>query len=152
MQNAEWATLFRQFPAELHTQLVVVLNNRMEVCLETIFRVEPVYLLARGRMGGTTDGGMLYTVPYSQISAVYLTRQIQEEEVEKIFGAANPNKPLQRSATANERPAPLNGSQTTPVPAFGKAPEATAVARNNLLERLRAARQAANPQSTPSKQ
>ncbi len=150
MQNADWVTLFRQFPAELHSQLVVVLNNRMEVCIETIFRVEPMYLLVRGRMGGTTDGGMIYTVPYSQMSAVYLTRQILEEEVEKIFGASG--KPLQRSAMDADRPAPLNNSQSTPIPAFGKAPEATAVARNNLLERLRAARQAANPQSTPSKQ
>jgi len=152
MQNAEWISLFRQFPAELHAQLVVVLNNRMEVSVETIFRVDQACLLVRGRMGGTTDGGMLFAVPYSQMSAVYLVRQIEEEQVERIFGSSAPAKPLTRSALDGERPGPQNGSQTTPVPAFGKPPEATAVARNNLLERLRAARQAATPPPAPSKQ
>jgi hypothetical protein len=37
------------------------------------------------------------------------------------------------------------------MPAFGRPPEATSVARNNLLERLRAARQAAGPQTNGSK-
>jgi hypothetical protein len=150
MQNADWAAIFRQFPADMHAQLVLVLNNRMEVSIETIFRIEPTYLMVRGRMGGTTDGGILYMVPYSQMTAVYLFRQIIEEEVAAIFGSpSSSNKTLQRSANGTERPVAPGPSQSTPIPGFGKAPEATAVARNNLLERLRAARQAATPPPAP---
>jgi hypothetical protein len=150
MQNADWVTFFRQFPAEMHPQLVVVLNNRMEVSIETVFRVEPSYLMVRGRMGGTTDGGLLYMVPYSQMASVYLFRQIKEEEVDMVFGApSSPNKALARSANGTERPVSQGASQSTPIPAFGKPPEATSVARNNLLERLRAARQAATPPPGP---
>jgi len=145
MQNAEWAALFRQFPPEMHSQLVVALNNRMEVSIETIFRIDTSYLVVRGRMGGTTDGGMLYTVPYSEMTAIYALHQITEEQVDMIFGPAGVGKALPRSAVAAEKPAPQPNAQATPLPAFGKPPEATAVARNNLLERLRAARQAATP-------
>jgi hypothetical protein len=149
MQNAEWVTLFRQYPPEMHQQIVVMLNNRIEVSVETIFRIDPSFLLVRGRMSGTTDSGFLYTIPYSQMTAVYLVRQIKEEEVEKLFGSSGANKPLTRSAMNTERPPSQSDAQSTPVPAFGKPPEATAVARNNLLERLRAARQAATPPPIP---
>lgn len=156
MHNGEWTNLFRTLPPETHSQMILVLNNRVEVTVEIVLRVEPAFLLVRGRMSGTTDGGLAFVVPYDQLAAFYLSREIKETEVASIFG--EPGKQvaaLARSANDTERPAPQVIPVQTPaaqspasnnaMPAFGRPPEATAVARNNLLERLRAARQAAMP-------
>ncbi len=147
MQNADWVHIFRQIPADRHPHVVLVLNNRMEISVETFLRIEPAYLLVRGRMGGTTDGGLPYVVPFAQLSAFYLFREIKEDELETVFGSASAGKTLTRSAQAvSERPpVPAAGPAPAAAPAFGPPPQGTSVARNNLLERLRAARQAATP-------
>jgi len=161
MQNADWITLFRQMPADAHSTVMLILNNRMEVSIETVFRVEPSYILVRGRLSGTTDGGLPFMVPYDQMTAMYLYREIKETEVEKIFGpsriagalrsnqgtAPQPTEVVDVVPLPNE-PALRPSNVPSPgvaMPAFGRPSEATAVARNNLLERLRAARQAAQP-------
>src|SRR5262245_24674173 len=163
MLNSDWISVFRQLPQELHPLTVLVLHNRAEITIETVLRVEPTFLAIRGRMGGTTDGGLLFMVPYDQLTAVYLFKVLGEAEVNAIFGAPkSTSQMLTRSAQAARQAAGMTGSsQAAPppapapapapmpvaaaVPAFGRPPEATAVARNNLLERLRAARQAATP-------
>lgn len=157
MQNNEWISLFRQLPQDIHNQIVLVLNNRTEISIEALFRIEPAYLLIRGRLGGTTDGGMPFVVPYDQLSAIYLYRQIKESEVEEVFGPPRSALAKSSNGTASKSqlssPAPTVAapptaaapSAVTAMPSFGRPTEATAVARNNLLERLRAARQAAMP-------
>lgn len=154
MQNAEWITLFRQLPVEIHPQVVLMLQNRTELTIETMLRIEPSYLLIRGRTAGTTEGGLPFLIPYDQITSLYLFRQIKESEVENIFGTG---KAPVKKAPSNQgtAPPPALAEPATPhpppdvmpvsMPAFGRPSEATAVARNNLLERLRAARQAAQP-------
>jgi hypothetical protein len=163
MLNADWIAVFRQLPPDLHPLTVLVLHNRTEITIETLLRVEPTFLAIRGRMGGTTDGGLLFVVPYDQLAAVYLYKVLGEAEVNAIFGPPkSTSQMLSRSALAARQAAGTTGSsQAAPqpapapapapvpiaaaMPAFGRPPEATAVARNNLLERLRAARQAATP-------
>lgn len=164
MQNADWIALLRQIPTEIHPQVVLVLNNRTELSIETVLRTEPTFLLMRGRVAGTTEGGLAFIVPYEQVSAMYLHRQIKETEVEAIFGpargvaAARPadgsSPPPTVSLTPLPEPMSPAPEPSTPgaaMPAFGRPSEATAVARNNLLERLRAARQAAQPTTIPTK-
>jgi hypothetical protein len=163
MQNTDWIRLFKQIPADFHNQVVVVLNNRTEISIETLFRIEASHLLVRGRLGGTTDGGLLFVVPFAEMAAVYINREVKESEVEQIFGPAkaqsrliSPSRQAVKAVTADSTTAPTSlAPATEPVPAavpgFGRAPEATSVARNNLLERLRAARQAASPNTNGSK-
>jgi hypothetical protein len=150
MQNADWTNILNQIPTELQCQLMVVLNNRAEIAVETIYRVESPFVVLRGRMGGTTEDGLMFVLPYDQLSGVYLTRGISDADVEAMFSAPLGGEKTSGSAQGTaERPAPdsSTGKSTPAVPSFGRAPEATSIARNNLLERLRAARQAAAPQS-----
>jgi len=157
MHKSDWIAVFRQLPADLHCQIMLVLNNKTEISIEALFRIEPTFLVIRGRQGGTTDNGVLFLIPYDQLSAIYFFRGLQESEVEAIFGppksvsqltsrsalAVRPSAVPQ--APAPPAPAPAPAPVPAALPAFGRPPEATAVARNNLLERLRAARQAAMP-------
>jgi hypothetical protein len=150
MQNADWTNIFRQIPVELQSQLMVVLNNRAEIAVETIYRLESPFVVLRGRMGGTTDNGLMFVLPYDQLSGIYLSRVITDADVEAMFNGPLTVQKTSPSAQGNaERPAVDATGKSSPgmVPSFGRAPEATSVARNNLLERLRAARQAAAPQS-----
>jgi hypothetical protein len=164
MHNSEWITVFRQLPQELYQQTVLVLNNRMELTIETLLRIEPTFLAVRGRMGGTTEGGLMFLVPYDQLTAIYMFKTMTETEVEAMFGppksasqlTSRSHLAIRAPSATNVQPAPAPAPAPAPppapmpaaatmVPAFGRPPEATAVARNNLLERLRAARQAAMP-------
>jgi hypothetical protein len=164
MQNTEWIRLFKQVPAEFHNQIVFVLNNRTEIAMETLFRVEATHLLLRGRLGGTTEGGLLFVVPFDEIATVYINREVKEGEVDQIFGPVknqsrliSPSRQAVKTVVVDPAAAPAAPPNAAPaaaaaaMPAFGRPPEATSVARNNLLERLRAARQAAGPQTNGSK-
>src|SRR5204863_7060179 len=97
---------------------------------------------------------------YDQLTAIYMFKAMNEAEVEAMFGppksasqlTSRSNLALRAPSATNVQPVPVPPPAPAPMPAaatavpsFGRPPEATAVARNNLLERLRAARQAAMP-------
>jgi hypothetical protein len=141
--NPEWIKLFRQLPEDLHNKLILILNNRAEIVVDSIYRLEPAFAVMRARLGGTIDGGLLVMTPYSQITSVYVTREVPEENVKGMFESNTPS-----SAETNGK---LPGSHhaAAPEPPKAAGPQATSqdpnAVRNNLLERLRAARQAAVP-------
>jgi hypothetical protein len=143
--NPEWIKLFRQIPQDLHNKLILILRNRSEVVVETIYRLEPAFAVMRARMGGTIEGGLLVMTPYNQITSIYVTREVPEENVKALFEAKPPaaqtetNGRLSGSHHASPMPEPSKPLAQQPV-----APDPAAL-RNNLLERLRAARQAAAP-------
>lgn len=155
MQNAEWITLFRQLPAEMHSKLILVQQNKSDISIDNIFRLEASYMVIRGRLGGTTETGLLFIVPYSQISTVYINREVTEDEVPSLLGPGGTNRlnaPSQQGAKqagsqqgTAEKTGAAAAPPATPVPAQPVAP--AVAARNNLLERLRAARNAAQPQA-----
>lgn len=165
MQNTDWIKLFKQLPSEYHNQLVLVLQNRTEISMESLFRVEPTHLLVRGRLGGTTEGGLLFVVPFDELTTIYINREVKESEVDQLFGPPKtPSRLISPSrqgvktvvvdppiAAATPPAPPPQPVAPGAVPAFGRAPDTTSVARNNLLERLRAARQAAMPHNNGSK-
>src|SRR5262245_41295182 len=102
MQNAEWIALLRQIPKELHSQLVLVAQNRSDISVESICRLDPTYMVIKGRIGGTTEAGLLFMFPYDQISTVYVGREMKEDEIETF---------LQNMAPVNRRP--TNSAQGT---------------------------------------
>jgi hypothetical protein len=143
--NPEWIKLFRQMPQDLHNRLILILRNRTEIVVDNIYRLEPSFMVMRARLGGTIEGGLLVMTPYNQITSMYVNREVPEENVTAIFET----KPAAEKPEANGK---LSGSHhpapaaETPKPAAAQqlATDPNAV-RNNLLERLRAARQAAIP-------
>ncbi len=167
MQNAEWVALFQKMPEEIHTKLVLVLQNCTDISIDTIFRLEPTFIVLRGRLGGTTETGLLFMVPYDQITSFYINREVKEEEIDTIFAAAKPAAapiptPLKVSshqagakpsangtaqvAVAGPRLSAQGTAAPAPAPKLAEPPATTA--RNNLLDRLRAARNAALPPGT----
>ncbi len=168
MQSAEWIALFRQIPEAIQNKISLVLQNRTNISVDAIFRLEPSFVVLRGRLGGTTEGGLLFIVPYDQITNLCVNRELGEEEINAIFTvpAAAPIKApshqgASRSSIPGLRPS-KQGTPPAPAPAAVSVaakqaesppvPQAPATAaRNNLLERLRAARNAALPHGMNAK-
>jgi hypothetical protein len=154
MTNAVWIQLIQSIPASLQNQIVLVTDSRAEIAVESVFRYEPDFVVVRGRMAGTTDGGLLFMIPYGRLTAMMVAKEIKEAEVHKIFDGASeaetvhgssvtkpeiediestPSKPMER----------LSGSKSgTPKPK--PSTESSIAARNTLLDKLRAAKSIAS--------
>ena len=114
MQNADWIALFRRMPEELHCKLVLVMQNRTDISIDTIFRLEPSYVVIRGRLGGTVEGGLLFMVPYDQITNIFVNREIKEDEVNALFGAVPAPAPAVVAATVPLKGTSNQGSMRPP--------------------------------------
>lgn len=140
MNNLDWIEMFRVIPPEQQGQIVIVLQNGTELTIDTFFRFEPHFLVARGRVAGTLEENRAFFIPYNQMLYYRLERSIKLEELEQIFGG----RPEQIPAVTEVIAPPVVASiaaATVPAPMVG---EQTAT-RNALLERIRAARATQSP-------
>jgi hypothetical protein len=154
MQNEVWIDLIRRVPPEFLNQLVLVTDSKAEIAIEMLFRLEPDFAVLRGRLGGTTEGGQLFMVPYDRLTAIVLTREMKEAEVDQLFPPANAEKETVHGSvetTETEQdieitPPKPQSALIEPAPAKTTVPtrastESQIAARNSLLDRLKAARQ-----------
>jgi hypothetical protein len=137
MLNQEWIDMFRVIPPEHHNQIVVVLQNGSEISIDTFFRFEPNFLLARGRVSGTTDENRAFFVPYNQMLYFRIERIMKLEELEEFLINRTEAAPEAEQAPVVPIPAPSANGGSSAVD-----PNST---RNALLERIRAARATQGP-------
>jgi hypothetical protein len=150
MRNEEWIGMLRLIPEDQRNQTVIVMQNGMEVVVDTIFRFEPNYLVLRGRQTGNTDEMRAFFIPYDQMLYYRLERVVKLDELYRIYGEEPPASAyedallLEESAAApvSEQPAGSPAPATMLAGGNGAVAPDTAgtVARNNLLARIRAAR------------
>lgn len=138
MTSDEWIDMLRLVPEAEHGKLVIVLRNGTELCIDTIVRYEPAFLVIRGRQGGTIEEARGFFVPYEQMLCLRLDRIVKVEELNGFFG----------TEAAAEAPAPKrdSGRFTLPTPT---APTDPAAASKLLLERIRVARANSAPRTGP---
>lgn len=117
---------------------VLVLRHSAAVTIDSIARREEDYLVLRGRENGTTDEGRALFVPYEEILYVKVDRIVRIEELKRMYGekVAVPESPTDEKKTTT-----AGGVSTTPAPAPAMDP--AAIAKQNLLARIRAAKTAA---------
>jgi hypothetical protein len=144
MQNTEWIDMLRVIPEEVHNQIVLVLNNRSEVAVDTFFRFESNFLVLRGRVAGTTDEARAFFIPYDQMVYYRIERVVNLIELQAIFDglpqrsvAAQP----EANSTTQELPSIPVDQSASQAPTTNGTPLTDATAtRNALLDRIRAAR------------
>ncbi len=144
MRRDDVVSLLDRIPLRDHPKIVFVLRGGVAaVSLDTVLRQEPEYLVVRGREAGTNDEGRAFFVPYDEISYVKIERMVRLNEVRAMYGEAlvastsladegeddGPAAPVAATATA---------AAVTPAPAAPLDP--AAIAKQNLLDRIRAAR------------
>ena len=128
MTAHEWINMFRLIP-ETEQKLVIVLQNGTELCVDTLVRFEPTFLVLRGRAGGSIDESRGFFVPYDQMTCLRLDRVLTLNDLETMFGPpdAPPPKLTETPVTISANPTPT-------------APTDPAAASRLLLERIRAVR------------
>ena len=144
MQKDVCVDVFKRIPEETHAQVNLVLRNCFVVAVEVVVRFEESYMVVRGREGGTTDEGRGFFVPYEEISYLRVERPVRVGELKGWYGETGyvdaedrlsaPQKP-----DASATPAPDAAPQPVQI-AVGPGTDPGSIAKQNLLNRIRAAR------------
>ena len=143
MQRDDCVDLFKRIPVQSHPQVNLVLHNQATVSVDTVVRFEPTYIVLRGREGGSTDEGRAFFVPYDTIAYVRIERVVKLGELKRMYGEGSgyvdAEDVLGQQAEAEAKAA---ADVQTPAPTItpGPALDPAAIAKQNLLDRIRAAR------------
>ena len=140
MLREEVLDLIKRVPELDHPKLVFVLTVGVSVNLDLIARVVKNYVVVRGREAGSNDEGRGFFIPYETIAMIKLEKLVRINEFRAMY-----NEPLQESIGLGDDSdaAPAEPSAAaTPKPASAPVGP-TDVAKQNLLDRIRAARTSA---------
>jgi hypothetical protein len=117
------------------TKTVLTMRGNSAVTLDAVIVRSDSYMVVRGREAGTNDEGRIFYLSYEDILYVKIDRILKIEDVLQMYG--------QKEAVVvapTETPAATTVTETTPPPAEMQDP--AAIAKQNLLARIRAARNA----------
>ena len=127
---------------------------RREDLLELFKRIpermhQYVNLVMRGREGGSTDEGRGFFVPYDEIAYVRVEQVLKVGDLKRLYGEAyadiedtlgqQAEAEAAAKAEAEAKGQPQPDVTTTPPPATAPTDPAS-IAKQNLLDRIRAAR------------
>jgi hypothetical protein len=127
----------------MHPQVNLVLRNGFVLAIETIARFEPTYLVFRGREGGTSDEGRAFFVPYEEICYIRIERTVRLGELKKMYGEADyvdAEDRLTETEATNESAKTADAKPSSPPTTSINPTDPASIAKQNLLERIRAAR------------
>ena len=149
MRREDCMEMFERIPEGMHAQVNLVLRNRFVLSVSMVARFEETYVVFSGREGGTSDDGRGFFVPYDEISYIRIERPVRVGELKLMYGETGYQDMEDRldamtqeaqkkseAASAPATPAPVPIANGTPIMASDPA----AIARQNLLDRIRAAR------------
>jgi hypothetical protein len=114
--------------------------------VDVVARFEPIYLVFRGREGGTTDEGRAFFVPYEEISYVRLERVVRLGELKQMYGETGFVDAEDRLSSGEQQEqqesvaSKLDTKIPVPVSTVGGQQDPASIAKQNLLERIRARR------------
>ena len=136
--------LLNVIPESDLTKTVLMLKNGVSINIDTIFRKEKDYLMVRGREAGSNDEGRAFFLPYEEISYIKIERLVKLNELRAMYGEA-----LQAVGLADsddelaQTPQPTATLKAAAPIAPAAAMDPAAIAKANLLERIRHARTSA---------
>ena len=140
--NQAWIALFQRIPIDLHDTLALGMATGAEIVVQRIVKLEPDFMIIRGRLAGTQDTGRVVMVPYPQLTFVAIQRDLTDSDVEGIFGKGAPPgpaglPPMQSAAKAMPEPEDQRvvAADSKEEVAAKKKPEA--VSKTVLLAKLR---------------
>jgi hypothetical protein len=136
--NQAWIAMFRRIPASLQDTLALGLTTGAEIVVQKIVKLEPDFMIIRGRLAGTQDAGRVVLIPYSQLTFVAVIRDLKDAEIEAIFGKGAPpalaDLPPASAADVPTPEAPAEEPTEAEPPAAQKS---GAISRSGMLAKLR---------------
>ena len=85
MTNQEWIDMMKVIPEVDQNTMVIVLQNGCEINVDTFVRFEPNFIVMRGRVGGQTEDGRGFFVPYDQMLYFRIERLTNIAELREIM-------------------------------------------------------------------
>ncbi|HEY3788409.1 MAG TPA: hypothetical protein VGL71_06110 [Urbifossiella sp.] len=146
MRREDCVELFKRIPEHYHAQVNLILRGQGMITVDIVVRFEPTYMVLRGREQGSTDEGRAFFVPYEELAYFRIERVLKLSELKKMYGETGVvdmedqlGQDLEKEAAAKANPDGASGIDSqTPAPMAPQDP--AAIAKQNLLERIRAAR------------
>lgn len=127
-----------KLPADDLLKTVLNLRFGSAITIDAIARREADYLVVRGRENGTTDEGRGFFVPYEDILYIKIDRVLKVDELKRMYG-----EKVAAVADASGEAKTDEAKAVDNTPAQATAMDPAAIAKQNLLARIRAARTAA---------
>ena len=123
-------------PADV-SKVILVLRAGFGISIDLFYRFESDYVIVRGREAGTNDDGRGFFIPYDEVVYLKIERIIHANELRKMYGDPEISGGVEYADEEDVKtPEPVPASaERTPVPMTPAA-----IAKQNLLDRLRAAR------------
>lgn len=147
MRRDDCMEMFGKIPEGMHPHVNLVLRNGFCLSVSMVARYEENYVVFSGREGGTSDESRGFFVPYDEISYIRIEKPIRVGELKSMYGEtgyqdmedrldAMTREAEGKTESTPAKQAPLPVANGTPLMASDPA----AIARQNLLDRIRAAR------------
>lgn len=149
MRREDCQEMFKRIPEGYHPQINLILRGQGMITVDVLVRFEPHYVVLRGREQGSTDEGRAFFVPYEEIAYFRLERVVKLGELKAMYGetgyvdaedALLSAEDKEAAAAAEPVAAGVDAKTPPPAPAPIGPTDPAAIARQNLLDRIRAAR------------
>jgi hypothetical protein len=141
MRREDVLDILDKIPTEDLNKTILTLRGGGSITIDVIIRIEDDYLIIRGREGGTNDEGRGFFVPFDELLFVKIDRIVSAYEVKKMYG-----EKIEMPTSVFDQPvAEQSNDPKTQVDTSTPAPlDPAAIAKQNLLARIRAARSIAS--------
>jgi hypothetical protein len=140
MQSEVWKSLLGRIPVELHNILMVKTSAGTEINIQDVLRVEPNFVVLRGRLAGSTDMGKIFFLPYNRLDHIGFQKPVSDTQIYALLdGTAASPAPTTDAATASSIPLPPpQGCQepARPTPSPGSEPAPPAATLSALASNL----------------
>lgn len=143
MRREDCVEVFGRIPESIHASTNIVLKNAVQIAIDTVIRFEPSYILVRGREGGTTDEGRSFFVTYDDIAYIKIEKVLRALELRRLYGESlevDVETTVEDGSENVKETMPTVSDVVTPTPAPSAPMDPAAIAKQNLLDRIRAAR------------
>jgi hypothetical protein len=139
MTREELSDILIRIPETDHPKVQFVMQNGMAIALDVLLRLETSYMVVRGREAGNQDEGRAFFVPYADVSFLKIERVMTMAELDAMYSDLPGNV---KRAGRETRP---EIEVETPLPLPSAPLDPAAIAKQNLLDRIRAAKSISSP-------
>lgn len=138
MKRDDCCEVYARIPQSLQGWTNLILKNGVAIAVDTVVRFEPSYMLVRGREAGSTDEGRAFFVSYEDIAYIRIDKAMKVGDLKRLYGEVVTAEEELPAAETHETTKP---TASTPSEVVTPAPmDPAAIAKQNLLNRIRAAR------------
>jgi hypothetical protein len=145
MRREDVVDICKRIPVADHPKIQFILKTGLQLNVDVFVRFEPSYVCFRGREGGNVDEGRAFFMPYDDVVTVKIERLVKVGELKRMYGedggVDEDEKFLGKAAAADAGKAKPIHPTVKPAPSGPIDP--AQIAKQNLLDRIRAARTAA---------